>query len=119
MRRIILAFVLLFFGLTLCFADKVTTYTSVSDVKVIMNFNVPKNVDGTLYYVPIFLKITGIATTSDGGERTVTIEEEVGELLETVTPPDTIHTLLSVEFLQEAYSDFYSEALDQTVPSEE
>jgi len=118
MRKIILVIAFILLGSTLCFADKPTSYTSVSDVKAIMNFNVPKNVKGVLYYIPIYLKITGIATTSDGGERAVTIEEEVGTLLETVSPPDTIHSLLSVEFLQEAYADFYSEALDQTVPSE-
>ena len=118
MRKIILAITLILLGLTFCFADKVTTYTSVSDVKAIMNFNVPKNVDGVLYYIPISLKIIGIAMTADGGERTVTVEEEVGELLETVSPPDTIHSLLEAEYLQEAYADFYSQALEQTVPSE-
>jgi hypothetical protein len=118
MRKIILVIAFILLGSTLCFADKPTSYTSVSDVKAIMNFNVPKNVQNKLYYIPIYLKITGIATTSDGGERAVTIEEEVGELSETVNTPNTIHTLLSANYLQEAYADFYSEALDQTVPSE-
>jgi hypothetical protein len=118
MRQFILTviFVLLIFGI--CSADKPTTYTSVSDVKAIMNFNVPKNVLGILYYIPIYLKITGIAKTEDEGERTVTIEEEVGELLITPSAPDTIHGLLEAEYLQGAYADFYLQALDQTVPSE-
>ena len=118
MRKLFLAVIFILFCLTLCFADKPTSYTSVEEVKALMNFNVPKNVGGKLYYIPIYLKIIGIAKTVDEGERTVTVEEEIGNLTETENNPDTIYTLLQADYLQEAYSDFYSEALNQTVPSE-
>jgi hypothetical protein len=118
MRKFILTIAFILLGLTFCFADKPTSYTSVEDVRIFMNLNVPKNVEGVLYYIPIQLKITGIAKTTDGGERTVTIEAERGPLTESKFTPNSIFELLEADFLKNAYAEFYLEALDQTVPSE-
>jgi hypothetical protein len=118
MNKFTLTIILVFLMFSVCLADKPTSYTSVEDVKVVMNFNVPKNVQGVLYYIPIQLKITGTAKTADEGERTVTVEEERGPLSESKMTPDSLFELLEADFLKNAYAEFYLEALDQVVPNQ-
>ena len=101
------------------YADKTTTYTTVSDMRIVLTFNIPQNIEGVIYYLPIKARMSGVAITDDGGRKSITVTAEIGEQSTEKMTREEMQSMLGLKTaeLETKLSDlcdaFWAEALNE------
>lgn len=119
MRRLsLIVFLVLVLLSNVVFAAKPTTYTNLAKVQVLIDFNHPMTVrqagGPVRVYVPILIRVVGIARTADGGARRVEKEKQIGEISEVPLTNKQLYQLIPPQ-LQNIFKGLVQDAIDEDV----